>query len=133
MPILLEGCKANDRILPGKSMIDVIHTSANPIVWASQSIRPLVPQVAIAITSTFLALFGGAINGWFKYVIKRHHFIVRVSAFVMLVAFGYGALNLALAHLLSQMLIKTDDLWLAPVVLAVFIAIGVMAEEKRQI
>lgn len=114
-------------------MIDAIHTSANPIVWASQSIRPILPQVAIAITSTLLAVFGGAINGWFKLLIRKRHFIVRVAAFVLLVAFGYGALNLVLAHLLSQMLVKTDDLWLAPVILVVFIIIGIMAEEKRQI
>lgn len=51
----------------------------------------------------------------------------------MLVAFGYGALNLVLAHLLSQMLITTDDLWLSPIILVVFIGIGLLAEEQRQI
>lgn len=114
-------------------MIDVIHHSANPIVWASQSIRPVLPQVAIAITSSLLAVSGSLINGWFKSLIKSYHFIVRVIAFVMLVAFGYGALNLALAHLLSLILIQTNDFWLSPLVLAIFICIGLAAEEKRQI
>jgi uncharacterized membrane protein len=114
-------------------MIEVTHITANPIVWASQSIRPVIPQVSIAITSSLLAVFGGAINGWFKLAIKRYHFIVRVFAFVMLVAFGYGALNLALAHLLSQLLITTDDFWLSSIILVVFMGIGLLAEEQRQI
>lgn len=114
-------------------MIDVTHITANPIVWASQSIRPILPHVALAITSTLLAVFGGAINSWFKLAVKRYPFMVRVFAFVMLVAFGYGALNLALAHLLSRMLIKTDDFLLSPLVFVVFVGLGLLAEEQRQI
>lgn len=114
-------------------MIDVIHSTSNPVVWASQSIRPVLPQVAVAITSSLLAVYGGAINGAFKMLIKQHHFIVRVTAFVMLMAFGYGALNLVLAHLLSQILFTANDLWLSPLVLTIFTGIGLAAEEKRQI
>jgi hypothetical protein len=107
--------------------------TANPIIWASQSIRPFLPHVSVAITSSVLAVFGSQINGCFKASIKKRPFIVRVSAFVALVTFGYGALNLFLAHLVSRMLMNTRDLWLAPVVVGVFIGIGVLAEEKRQI
>ena len=95
--------------------------------------RPVLPQISIAMTSTALAIYGSEINKWFKMVVRKQPFVVRVLAFVMLVAFGYGLLNLALAHLVSRLLARTDDLWLSPSVLLVFIVIGVIAEERRQI
>ena len=114
-------------------MIENITTPVNPITWASQSIRPVLPHVSVAFTSTILAVFGSEINGLVKRLIRRRTFIIRVSAFVALVTFGYGALNLVIAHLVSQMLMGTDDLWLFPVVVSVFIAIGVLAESRKQI
>jgi hypothetical protein len=51
--------------------------TTNPIIWASQSIRPFLPHISVAITSTVLAVFVSN--------------IVRVLAFVALVTFGYGA------------------------------------------
>ena len=116
-----------------KLMIENITTPVNPITWASQSIRPVLPHVSVAFTSTILAVFGSEINGLVKRLIRRRTFIIRVSAFVALVTFGYGALNLVIAHLVSQMLMGTDDLWLCPVVVSVFIGIGVLAESRKQI
>ena len=103
------------------------------MTWASQSIRPVLPYVSVAFTSTILAVFGSEINGLVKRLIRRRTFIIRVSAFVALVTFGYGALNLILAHMISQMLMGADDLWLFPIVASVFIAIGVLAESRKQI
>ena len=114
-------------------MIENHTTPVNPITWASQSIRPVLPHVSVAFTSTILAVFGSEINGLVKRLIRRRTFIIRVSAFVALVTFGYGALNLVIAHLVSQMLMGTDDLWLCPVVVSVFIGIGVLAESRKQI
>lgn len=114
-------------------MIDAAHATGNPILWTSQWIRHFLPQVSLAITSTVLAVFGGEINCWVKSLIKRRPFLVRVSVFVLLVTFGYGALNIAISHLVSRILMKTDDLFLAPIVVVLFIIIGVIAEEKRQI
>jgi hypothetical protein len=105
----------------------------NPIVWTSQAIRPFLPQISVAITSSVLAVFGSEINGWFKQLIRKKPFVLRVSAFVLLVAFGYGALNLFVSHYLSQILILCDDLWLSPLILVAFILIGILAEERRQI
>lgn len=114
-------------------MINGGPTTVNPIIWMSQSLRPILPQVSLALTSTVLAVFGSNINGWFRALIKDRAFIFRVAAFVLLAAFGYGALNVGLSHLLSRVLMRTDDLWLSPVVVFAFIGIGVIAEEKRQI
>ena len=114
-------------------MIDHLATPANPMTWASQSIRPVLPYVSVAFTSTIVAVFGSESNGVVKRLIRRRTFVIRVSAFVALVTFGYGALNLVIAHLVSQMLMGTDDLWLCPVVVSVFIGIGVLAESRKQI
>ena len=114
-------------------MIENLTTPANPMTRASQSIRPVLPYVSVAFTSTILAVFGSEINGVVKRLVRRRTFVIRVSAFVALVTFGYGALNLALAHLISQMLMGANDLWLCPVVVSVFIGIGVLAESRKQI
>ena len=113
--------------------MDPSQTTLNPITWTSHFIRPYLPQISIAITSSILALFGSEINGWFKAIIRKRPFLIRVGAFVMLVAFGYGALNLFCAHLVSRILAQASDSLLAPVILAVFVIIGWLAEEKRQI
>lgn len=107
--------------------------SFNPIIWTSHTIRPILPQISVAITSSVLAVFGSEINGWFRQLIRKKPFVLRVAAFVLLVAFGYGALNLFVSHYLSQTLMLCDDLWLSPIALVSFILIGILAEQKRQI
>jgi len=114
-------------------MIDAAHTTVNPIIWASHWARQFLPQIALAITSTVLVVFGGEMNRWFRDLVKKFPFLVRVSVFVLLVTFGYGALNVAISHLVSQLLMRTGDLWLSPIIIVLFIVIGVIAEERRQI
>ena len=89
--------------------------------------------MAVAITSTILAVFGNHVNKVFKDVIRQRHFIVRVTAFVLLVTFGFGAINLLISHVLAKILAGTNDLYLFPIILGTFIAIGVIAEQKNHI
>lgn len=95
--------------------------------------RPHLGGIALAISSTLLAIYGTAINGWVKEQVAQYHFIVRVLAFVLLVAFGYGAANLAISHLLARMLARIDDLYLFPLVLLAFLGIGTLAEHEKHI
>lgn len=106
---------------------------ANLCASASQGTRPYLTQVALAISSTLLAIYGGDINGWFKDLVKGYPFVLRVLAFVLLVAFGYGALGLAMAHFLAVLLGMLANVILAPVICLVFLLIGLLAEEKRHI
>ena len=106
---------------------------AKLIEAGSGAMRPHLANVALAISATLLAIFGSDINGGIKELIKNWHFLVRLAVFVLLVAFGYGALSLAFAHVLARLLGQIDDLYLAPVVVVTFILIGALAEHRRRI
>ena len=100
---------------------------------ASRGMRPYLPQVALAITSTLLAIYGGDINKHVKELVKTCHFLLRLLVFVLVVAFGYGALNLLVSHYLAQLLGMINNFWLMPLTGLGFLLIGLLAEEKNQI
>jgi hypothetical protein len=106
---------------------------AKLIAVASNALRPHLAQVALAVAATLLAIFGSDINGGIKGLVKDYHFLVRLAIFVFLVAFGYGAVSLAFAHVLTGLLGQIDDLYLAPLVALVFVLIGALAEHRRNI
>ena len=106
---------------------------SQPLIAASTAIRPCLTSIAFAFTATLLAIFGNEINGWFKELVKELHFLVRILAFMGLVAFGYGAATVAIAHTLARLLSQAGNIALSPIVLAALIAIGVLAEHKKHI
>jgi hypothetical protein len=105
----------------------------NLLIAGSQWIRPYLLGISLAISATLLAIYGSSINGWVKELVNQHVFVVRLGAFILLVAFGYGAANLAISHLVARLLARVDDLYLLPLVLLVFITIGTLAEHEKHI
>jgi hypothetical protein len=99
----------------------------------SQFMRGYLPQISVAMIATVLALYGGYINDAVKSLLKSHHFIIRFVVFVLLCAFGYGALSIYAAKVVKMLLSQIHDLWLAPVIVVSFIVIGLLAEHKRKI
>jgi len=99
----------------------------------SQSMRPHLHQIAIALSVTLLAVFGNDINGWVKRAVRKHPFPVRVGVFVLLVAFGYGLATVLVSSLVARMLVNVDNRYLACVVLLLFVLVGVLAEHKGNI
>ena len=99
----------------------------------SQFIRPYVREISLALIATILALYGSYINDAVKSLMKNYHFIVRFSVFVLLCAFGYGALSVYAAKFVKLLLLHINDLWLAPMVIVSFLLIGLLAEHKKKI
>jgi hypothetical protein len=114
-------------------MHEILMSVAKLMAVASHALRPHLAQVALAIAATLLAIFGSDINGAIKGVVKDYHFLVRLAIFVFLVAFGYGAVSLTFAHVLTGLLGQIDDFYLAPLVVLVFVLIGALAEHRRNI
>jgi hypothetical protein len=56
---------------------------------------------------------------------------VRTSAFVLLCSFGYGMLTVIITPSVAQLLRYFGDQYVAVVVLASFMTIGVLAERKK--
>jgi hypothetical protein len=99
----------------------------------SQFMRDYLREISVALMATVLALYGGYINDGVKSLLKNYHFIVRFMVFVLLCAFGYGALSVYAARFVKLLLLQLNDLWLAPVVTASFLIIGLLAEHKKKI
>ncbi len=100
---------------------------------ASRGLRPYLPQIALAISSTVLAIYGGGINKAVKDAVKSYPLLARLTVFVLLVTFGYGAVTLLVSHLLALLFGKLSNLLLMPLTVGAFLVLGYLAEEKNQI
>ncbi|NMP31364.1 DUF3392 domain-containing protein [Thalassotalea sp. M1531] len=99
----------------------------------AQWFRPYQTQCAMAIIATLLVLFGAEISQAIRQLIKKQHILVRTLVFVFVCAFGYGALTVWLTGLFSQWLGMISDLYLMPVILLIFIVLGLYAQKQRHI
>ncbi len=102
-------------------------------VWTSSHIRPWLLQIAVAMLATLLVIYGQSINRMVKRHISSWHFVLRVLVFMLLCAFGYGALLVFCAPWLARAFASLGSVWLSPVVLLAFVVIGLLAERRNQI
>jgi hypothetical protein len=98
----------------------------------SNLIRPFVPQIGMAIAATFFFVYGGNIHSVIRKSMQQHHFLIRLSLFTVICAFGYGAVTVYTAVILGKLLNGLGDVFLFPVVLTTFLCIGFLAERKKQ-
>lgn len=103
------------------------------LIAASDLLRPHLYKVAMAITAAMLVMFGDHLNGFIRDTVKSYNFFVRLMVFILVVAFGYGALTLLLARLLTNLLAQIPKAYLCPALALIFIVIGLIAEEKKHI
>ncbi|MEH8020465.1 MULTISPECIES: DUF3392 domain-containing protein [Rheinheimera] len=100
--------------------------------WGSV-FRPYVRDIALAMVATCLVVFGDDINRFVRRQIATLHFIWRTGIFVLLCAFGYGALTIFLTPVVAGQLGKLSNLWLPWVSLGIFTVLGILAQRKRQV
>jgi len=99
----------------------------------SEFMRQYLSQISTALVATLLALYGGYMNEAAKKAMKNLHFLVRFMVFVLLCAFGYGAFSLLIARALREILGGVGGLYLAPIIVAAFFMLGLLAEKKNKI
>jgi hypothetical protein len=100
--------------------------------WGSV-FRPYVRDIALAMVATCLVVFGDDVNRFVRRQTAALHFVWRTGIFILLCAFGYGALTIVLTPLLATQLAKFGNLWLPWVCLSMFILLGMLAQRKRQL
>ncbi|WP_114417420.1 DUF3392 domain-containing protein [Marinospirillum perlucidum] len=106
----------------------------NEILWRSGNwAHSHLQDITLAFVATLLVVYGDNINGLVKRQLRPYPRIVRISGFVLLCAFGYGALTVLLTPVLGNWLGLIPVKWLLPLVVALFLLIGWMAERKRQV
>jgi hypothetical protein len=91
-------------------------------------VRQYILMIAMAQVATLLVIFGDHINAMVRVLVKPYPFMVRVSAFVALCAFGYGALTAFTTPMYAKALAMLGGYLLTPVILVSFVLIGILAE-----
>lgn len=92
-----------------------------------------LPKIAAAVAATVLALYGADVTRWLKRYIRRWPFLARAAFFIAVVGVAFGAAALMLASALSKAMLLFGRSGALPAVLALVVALGLLAERKRQI
>lgn len=103
------------------------------LIDLAQWFRPYQSQCAMAIIATLLVLFGAEVSQAIRQLIKKQHLIVRTLVFVLVCAFGYGALTIWLSQMLAVALQSIADVYLVPAVVIIFLALGLYAQKQKHI
>ena len=97
--------------------------------WA----KPYSYQIALAVVASALVIYGNELNGIIKHMVRKQHFLVRTIVFVTVCFAGYGALTVLLTSFLSRQLVNVPALYFGPLVIGIFLVLGLVAERQKQI
>jgi len=103
------------------------------IIHFSQWLYPWLSEISMAIMATLLVIYGEVINRLLKKQISSMHFIFRSAIFIILCTFGYGAILVYGTPLLSKALSSLGFIYLGPLIVCIFISLGIIAEKKNHI
>ena len=95
--------------------------------------RPWLAQIATAFVIAFLVVAGDSVNRMVRRRVSRFYFPFRVLAFILLCFFGYGAASTLVIPWITRFLSQLSPLYISPLVLIAFTAIGIMAEQKNRV
>ena len=98
-----------------------------------QWLKPYLYNIALLLVVCIVSLYANEIIKTTKRFVARRHFIVRVCAFVLVTGFGFGLLVVFVTPLISQLLMLFGTRWLAMMVVAAFILLGILADRKNQL
>ena len=110
-----------------------MHLINEALTAASQWMRLYLPHIVMALVATLLIVYGENVNALVRRWIGGWNFFMRVFIFVLLCSFGYGLLATALSQMFLKMFQGINNLYLALVVVVIFIVVGILAEKKNQI
>lgn len=92
--------------------------------------RGHLSEISLAILATLLVLFGPDLNAWLRQRIGSFNFIFRTLFLVIFCALAYGVALVYATPWLTRGLGQLNNYALAPVLLLVFLGIGVIADRR---
>lgn len=98
------------------------------VVALSKWSRLHLRDIALAIMATALVLFGPAINAWIGRSIGHLNHFIRIFIFILVCVLGYGLAIIYLTPLVATGLAHLNNFTLAPVLVMIFILVGVLAD-----
>lgn len=90
-------------------------------------------EISLALIATLLVIYGGEINAFLKRQVRNLPYLLRLLSFVLMCAFGYGLATIFLTPLAAHWLGQIPVKWLFPAVFLVLLAVGWLAERKKQV
>jgi hypothetical protein len=106
---------------------------ASLFIDLSGLIRPYNSDISLAFVASILVIHGNDINRYIKGLVRTAHFLIRISVFIAVCTFGYGALTIFFTRIITTQLNSLSSLHLPWVILVSFFALGIYAERKYQI
>lgn len=99
---------------------------------SGQFIRPWLSEISTAMIACLLVVFGADINRILRRQLSGANFIIRTLVFILVNAFGYGFLIIAVSPWLANQLSHIPSQWLICLVVTTFIFVGTWAQRNRQ-
>lgn len=96
-------------------------------------LAPYLGQISLLLVATLMVIYGDLLNKQVKAVLMPYHFLLRTIGFVLACAFGYGALLIWLAPLLSKVFLLLPELYRGSVIVVSFFCLGWLADKRRYI
>ncbi|KFZ36017.1 membrane protein [Shewanella mangrovi] len=95
-------------------------------------LHPWMNEIATAMVSCIIVVFGADCNRWLRQQLGARSFILRTLIFIVVNAFGFGLLIVAVSPWLAGQLRHMPAMWMLLLVCAVFFLIGSWAQRNRQ-
>jgi len=81
--------------------------------------------------AVLLVIYGGELNALVRRIMQPYHFLLRMTAFILLCTFGYGALAVYGQLVINFGLLHIDKNWFAGIVILTYLILSFLAERKR--
>jgi hypothetical protein len=95
--------------------------------------KPYISDIAIAQVSTLLVIYGDNLNSMIRNSLAGFHVAIRFAIYVLICAFGYGALTIAASETLEKFLTSLGPNIFPLVALGGFILIAYLAQRVKHI
>lgn len=99
----------------------------------SDWLRPHTSDIAMAQVATLLVIYGDGINTMIKNSLADFHMLLRFAIYVVICAFGYGALTVTASNKLASFLYSLSPNIFPFAVIGGFIFIAFLAQKVKHI
>ncbi len=94
--------------------------------------RAHLSELVLVLSAAIVVLLDRPVRRLVHRATRRYHRVLRFLVFLVVCSFGYAALTLACAWLLRVALTLNRGQLMAPLTLAIFLVVGIVAERQKQ-
>lgn len=102
------------------------------LLWWGQLVGRHLGIISMAMASAIMVLSAPRLSHFLRGSLHGYPWIVRILAFIVMCAMGYGAITVTLGTLINNGLRDVSAEALGIVVLVVFVALGAIAERRGE-